>query len=169
MAASSAAAHALSHASAFIGEFVRRLASFSPIPAWTSFCEEAESAISNDALLPLRDASRCLAHVFGRATSAIRAGVIRHADPSIQPILRSSPPSSEFFFGNPEAQVFSSLRMALLSSVLQRPHAPASRGSASATSPDGVGGFDDFDGVFGDDGDVDAIGDDEYVSDDVSV
>ena len=132
MSASSAAAHALSHASAFIGEFVRRLASVSPGPAWASFCVEAESAISSDALLPLRDALRCLAHVFGRATSAIRAGVIRHADSSIQPILRSSPPSSEFFFGNPEAQVFSSLRLALLSSLLPRPLAPASRGSASA-------------------------------------
>ena len=38
MSASSAAAHALSHASAFIGEFVRRLASVS---AWASFCIEA--------------------------------------------------------------------------------------------------------------------------------
>ena len=134
MTASSAAAHALSHTSAFIGAFVRRLASFSPNPAWASFCEEAESAISNDALLPLRDASRCLAHVFGLATSAIRAGVIRHADSSIQPILRTSPPSSEFFFGDPAAQVLSSLRLALLSSLIQRQHAPASRGSASAAS-----------------------------------
>ena len=158
MAASSAAAHALSHASAFIGEFVRRLASFSPDPAWPSFCEGAESAISNDALLPLRDASRCLAHVFGRATSAIRAGVIRHADSSIQPILRTSPPSSEFFFGDPADQVLSSLRLALLSSLLPRPLAPASRGSASAASPA------DFD-VYSDDGDVDAIGDDDCVDD----
>ena len=169
MSASSAAAHALSHASAFIGEFVRRLASFSPDPAWTSFCEEAGSAISNDALLPLRDASRCLAHVFGRATSAIRAGVIRHADSSIQPILRSSPPSSEFFFGDPAAQVSSSLRMALLSSLIQHQHAPASRGSASDASSDDDDGFD---GSFGDDGDVDdddSVDGDDSVDDDGSV
>ena len=106
---------------------------------------EAESAISSDALLPLRDALRCLAHVFGRATSAIRAGVVRHADPSIQSVLRSSPPSSDFFFGNPATQVSSSLRMAFLSSLIQRPHAQG----------------DDVDDI----GDNNYVGD-NYVSDD---
>ena len=128
MASSSAAAHALSHASAYVDEFVRRLATVSAEPGWASFCAEAEKAISDNALLPLRDASRCLANVYGRSTSTIRAGVIRHADSSIQSVLRSSPPSSEYFFGDPAAQVSSSMNLAVMSSLIQRQRAPASRG-----------------------------------------
>ena len=128
MASSSAAAHALSHASAYVDEFVRRLATVSAEPGWASFCAEAEKAISDNALLPLRDASRCLAGIYGRSTSTIRAGVIRHADPSIQSVLRSSPPSSEFFFGDPAAQVSSSMNLAVISTLIQSQRAPASRG-----------------------------------------
>jgi len=128
MAASSAAAHALSHASAYVDEFVRNLASVSLDPAWAPFCADAEKAISDNALLPLCDASRCLANVYGRSTSTIRAGVIRHADSSIQSVLRSSPPSSEYFFGDPAAQVSSSMNLAVMSSLIQRQRAPASRG-----------------------------------------
>ena len=128
MAASSAAAHAVSHASAYVDEFVRHLASVSSDPAWAPFCADAEKSVSDNALLPLRDASRCLANVFGRSASTIRAGVVRLADSSIQSVLRSSPPSSGFFFGDPAAQVSSSMNLAVMSTLIQRQRAPASRG-----------------------------------------
>ena len=128
MAASSAAAHAVLHAAAFVGEFVRNLSSVSPDPAWASFCEDAVKAVTLDALHPLRDASLGLAHVFGRAASSIWSGVICHANSAIQPVLRSSPPSSGFFFGDPAAQVTSSNNLAVMSSLVQRQCTPASRG-----------------------------------------
>ena len=128
MAASTAAAHAVSHAAAYMEEFVRNLSSVLPDPVWASFCENAEKAVTADAILPLRDASRGLAHNFGRAVSFVRSGVIRHSDAAIQPVLRSSPPSSGFFFGDPAAQVSSSLNLAVMSSLIQRQRAPASRG-----------------------------------------
>ena len=53
MAAFSAATHAISHASAYTDKFLRNLASVLSKPAWTSFCEDAKKAFTNDVLFPL--------------------------------------------------------------------------------------------------------------------
>ena len=127
LAASCAAAHAVSHAAAFMGEFVHNLSSVLPVPAWASFCQDAEKAVASDALLPLRYASCSLTHIFGRAASTIRSGVVCHANSAIQLVLRSTP-SSGFFFGDPAAQVLSSLNLAVMSLLVQWQRAPSSRG-----------------------------------------
>ena len=128
MQASCASAHAVSHASAYIDEFVRSLSAILPEARWTAFCEDAERAIKLDVLTPLHDASRGLAHIFGRSVTTIRSGVVRHADSAVQPVLKSSPPSSGFFFGDPSAQVTSSLNLAVMSSLVSRQRPSSSRG-----------------------------------------
>ena len=128
MQASCASAHAVSHASAYIDEFVRSLSAILPEERWTAFCADAERAINIDVLTPLHDASRGLAHIFGRSVSTVRAGVVRHADSAVQPVLKSSPPSSGFFFGDPSAQVTSSLNLAVMSSLVSRQRPSSTRG-----------------------------------------
>ena len=72
-----------------------------------------EHAFTADILFPLCDSTHCLAGSVGRAIAAIRAGVLKHADAAVQPVLRSSPPSAGFFFGDPSSQVWSSLNFAI--------------------------------------------------------
>ena len=108
IAAASAAAHAVSHASAYVQEFVKNLPMLleeEENPGWVLLCAIAEKAVTSHALLPLHNAYKCLAHIVGRGVSTVRSGTIRHMDPSVQPVLRSSPPTADFLFGDPALQV----------------------------------------------------------------
>ena len=61
IASASAAAHAVSHASAYVQEFLKGLPDLledEENPGWVSFCTNAEKAVTSHPLLPLQDASR---------------------------------------------------------------------------------------------------------------
>ena len=131
VAASSAAAHAVSHASAYMLRFVKNLPGLfedDDHPGWSSFCTKAETAVTAHAISPLQDASKFLAHMVGRGVSTIRAGTIRNAAAAVQPVLRSSPLTADFFFGDPAVQVSSSVNLAVMSSLLGKKSSDSARG-----------------------------------------
>ena len=124
-----AAAHATAHAAAYVEEFVHGLHDVMQEPEWSTFCVNAERSINDEVMLPLRDVSTCLANVTGRSVAALRSGVVRHSDSSVQPILKSAAPENGFFFGNPKGDVSSSLNLAIMDSLVARQRqAPATRG-----------------------------------------
>ena len=105
---------------------------------------DAECAISTDVLLPLWDVSHSLASAIGRSVVTFCTGIVKHADTAVQPVLRSSPPAAGFFFGDPAAQVTSSVNLAVVLSwspanerplpkIAQTRNAAASISSASSS------------------------------------
>ena len=77
VAASFAAAHAVSHASTYVQQFMKNLPDLfdeTAKPSWAAFCEKAETAVKDQAISLLQDTSKCLAHMVGRSVSIIRFG-----------------------------------------------------------------------------------------------
>ena len=116
-----AAAHASSHAAAFIEEFVRKLSTILEGPFWSQFCADVKHAFNADVIFPLRNSTHCMAGSVGKAITAIRSGVIKNVGEAVQPVLRSSPPADGFFFGDPSSQVRNSLNFAMMSSLVTHP------------------------------------------------
>ena len=135
MAKSGAASHALLSASSYIERFLDGLRHVLSTPEWPATCDHVDAAMNEHVLAPLRDATSSLADAFGRALSGVRAGVLKSAASSVVPVLRSSPPSGGFFFGNPTALVTSSMNLSALDAIIRRPSSPSSFASPDTPRP----------------------------------
>ena len=113
LGSSLAVARATSHVASFVEEFLKKLPMVFEGLHWFQFCIEVEHAFAADILFPLRDSTHCLAGSVGKAIAAIHTGVVKNAGEAIQPVLRSSPPSGGFFFGDPSSQVYNLLNFAM--------------------------------------------------------
>ena len=101
MGSSYAAAHLLMHAAAFVEEFPQHLPTVVEGPNWAKWCVDVASSFQANILLPLKDSVCYSSGSVGSSVMAVRTGVIKSAEVAIQPILRTSPPSAGFFFGDP--------------------------------------------------------------------
>ena len=82
-------------------------------------------SLRDNVVFPLRDSAYCMAGVSAKSVATIRAGVAKHANDAVSSVLRSAPPSSGFFFGNPSSEVKDSLNFAMMDSLIARPKAAA--------------------------------------------
>ena len=145
MGSSYAAAHLLMHAAAFVEEFPQHLPTVVEGPNWAKWCVDVASSFQANILLPLKDSVCYSSGSVGSSVMAVRTGVIKSAEVAIQPILRTSPPSAGYFFGNPVTQVLTSLHFAINSSLFKekrpavklfakRLATPAPRAAAASSS-----------------------------------
>ena len=138
-----AAAHSSLHAAALIKEFLQRLPTVLEGPYWAKWCVNVAQALKIVVLLPFCDSAGCLSGSVGSSVTAIRTGVVKSAEVAIQPVLRTSPPSAGFFFGDPVAQVSTLLNFAMMSTLIKekRPAAklfvkrPAAAAPCAAGAP----------------------------------
>ena len=147
MTSSGAAGHAIAYAAARIGAMQDSFAKQATSPEereeaapWLQCCADIASA--------LQDASRILGANYAHGLLEVRKGVLKAASHHLTTILKDSPPSEGYFFGNPEKQVLTSAQLMQAEASLaqasrppaskaprrffQRP--PASRGSATSRS-----------------------------------
>ena len=134
MGSSFAAAHSSMHAAAFIEEFLQRLPTVLEGPFWAKWCVDVAHAFQADVLLPLRDSARCSSGSVGSSVMAVKTMVVKSAEVAIQPVLRTSPPSAGYFFGDPATQVSTSLNLLIKEKRPAAKHPAAAAPQAAAAS-----------------------------------
>ena len=131
----SAAGHAILSASKILHEFFDGMPNWFQDPAFREQVTALRAQAKVNVFGPLEDAAVCCAAIHGRATSAVRNGVISAADSTVKSVLQSKPPADGFFFGNPQEALHSTLSYAFMSSSLNsKASTPRGRGALSFSS-----------------------------------
>ena len=136
--AAGASAHAIITAQGIVKDWVDFLESYSKQheskkdKVWEDFYNDRAKVLKEWALKPLDDALRLQAGIYGKAVSTIRNGVLAAADSAIKSVLKDSPPSEGFFFGNPSDELHSQVQLEFMTKQLKSP-APSFRGKGKYT------------------------------------
>ena len=129
-ASSGAAAHAITSAMETVECWIAEIEKVAPTQegGWKEFFQNMAASLKNDAAVPLNDALKLQAASYGKAVAAVRNGVVAAAEAPVKEVLKITPPSNGFFFGDPAERLNSSMGYALMSAQLQQASSSSSRG-----------------------------------------